>query len=396
MKIKTNQVIDLKPTSRIRTPQGFMICKDVTLAKPMVKEYYAGELGITDGFEPTDIINIYTPPDVLFGQSVIDGFTASDVAMMHPKGNQLNSDNYKEHVIGTAKNVRAESGYLVADLTIKDKWAIEAIEYDDVKQISLGYAAELDMTAGTTETGQEYHGQWVGMVADHVAVVREGRCGPDCKIGDRQTVNKLEVKSMKVKIGKLEFDVGDNSTLAKAINAQSQELESLKTGELKVGDQAFSLSQADVIQTIVSKLVGDNDSLKELCDELEAKQTTPEQIEALVADRVATIDNAKKLNDTIVTDGKSSEQIRRDVINAKADDNLVKAIVGDSVADAEQSAIDTAFKALLATADSKPPVNAADAALNGLNNTNVGDAKPQTPYDKYKAGLTSAHKGVKA
>ena len=380
MKIKINQVIDLKPTSRIRTPQGFMICKDVTLAKPMVKEYYAGELGVVDGFEPTDIINIYTPPDVLFSQSVIDGFTASDVAMQHPKGNQLNSDNYKEHVIGTTKNVRAENGYLVADLTIKDKWAIEAIEYDDVKQISLGYAAELDMTAGTTEAGQAYHGQWVGMVADHVAVVREGRCGDDCKIGDRQTVIKSEVKSMQVKIGNLEFDVGDNSTLAQAINAQSQELDALKGSELKVGDQAFSLSELTATQATIDKLVADNKALNELTVELESKQTTPEQIEALVADRVATIDNAKKLNDTIVTDGKSSEQIRRDVITAKADDNLVKAIVGDSVANAEQSAIDTAFKALLATADSKPPLNAADAALNGLNNTNVGDAdKDQAP-----------------
>ena len=42
---------------------------------------------------------------------------------------------------------------------------------------------------------------------------------------------------MKVKIGNLEFDVGDNDTLAQAINAQSQELDALKTGELKVGDQ---------------------------------------------------------------------------------------------------------------------------------------------------------------
>lgn len=389
MKIKTNQVIDLKPTSRIKTPQGFMICKDVTLAKPMVKEYYAGELGIVDGFEPTDIINIYTPPDVLFGQSVIDGFTASDVAMQHPKGNQLNSDNYKEHVIGTAKNVRAENGYLIADLTIKDKWAIEAIEYDDVKQISLGYAAELDMTAGTTETGQEYHGQWVGMVADHVAVVREGRCGDDCKIGDRQTVIKPEVKSMKVKIGNLEFDVGDNTTLAQAIQAQSQELDALKSSELKVGDQKFNLSELTATQATIDKLVGDNKALSETNTELEAKQTTPEQVESLVADRVATIDNAKKLNDKIVTDGKSSEQIRRDVITAKADDNLVKAIVGDSVVDAEQSAIDTAFKALLATANSKPPVIAADSALNGLNNTNVGDAekdKATTKSEMWKRG----------
>lgn len=379
MKIKINQVIDLKPTSRIKTPQGFLICKDVTLAKPMVKEYYAGELGIVDGFEATDIINIYTPPDVLFGQPVIDGFTASDVVMMHPKGNQLNSDNYKDHVIGTAKNVRAENGYLIADLTIKDKWAIESIEYEDVKQISLGYAAELDMTAGTTETGQAYHGQWVGMVADHVAVVREGRCGDDCKIGDKQTV-KTE-QGMKVKIGNLEFDVGDNTTLAQAITAQSQELDALKGSELKVGDQAFSLSELTATQATVDKLVADNKALSETNTELEAKQITPEQVEALVADRVATISNANKIDDKFVTDGKSVEQIKREVVASKADNVLVKSIIGDNVADAEQVMIDATFKALLATTDSKQVI-AADAALNGLGNPNVGDADKDKPFDK--------------
>lgn len=393
MKIKINQVIDLKPTSRIKTPQGFMICKAVTLAKPMVKEYYAGELGIVDGFEPTDIINIYTSPDVLFSAPVIDGYNGSDTAMMHPKGNQLNSDNYKEHVIGTAKNVRAENGYLVADLTIKDKWAIESIEHDDIKQISLGYAAELDMTAGETETGQAYHGQWVGMVADHVAVVREGRCGDDCKIGDRQTVIKPEVKSMKVKIGNLEFDVGDNNTLAQAIQAQSQELDSLKTGELKVGDQKFNLSELTATQATIDKLVADKKTLSDANKELSEKQTTPEKIEALVADRVATISNANKIDDRFVTDGKSVEQIKREVVASKADNVLVKSIIGDNVADAEQVMIDATFKALLATTDSKQ-VNAADDALNGLNN--VADSQPMTAYDKYKAGLTTAHKGATA
>lgn len=379
MKIRINQVIDLKPTSRIKTPQGFLICKDVTLAKPMVKEYYAGELGIVDGFEPTDIINIYTPPDVLFGQPVIDGFTASDVVMMHPKGNQLNSDNYKDHVIGTAKNVRTDNGYLIADLTIKDKWAIESIEYEDVKQISLGYAAELDMTAGTTETGQAYHGQWVVMVADHVAVVREGRCGDDCKIGDKQTV-KTE-QGMKVKIGNLEFDVGDNTTLAQAITAQSQELDALKGSELKVGDQAFSLSELTATQATVDKLVADNKALSETNTELEAKQITPEQVEALVADRVATISNANKIDDKFVTDGKSVEQIKREVVASKADNVLVKSIIGDNVADAKQVMIDATFKALLATTDSKQVI-AADAALNGLGNPNVGDADKDKPFDK--------------
>lgn len=357
----------------------------------MVKEYYAGELGIVDGYQATDVIGIYTPRDVLFGQSVIDGFTASDVVMQHPKGNQLNSENYRDHIIGTAKNVRADNGYLVADLTIKDKWAIEAIEHDDIKQISLGYAAELDMTAGQTETGQAYHGQWVGMVADHVAVVREGRCGDDCKIGDKQTVNTEQ--GMKVKIGNLEFDVGDNTTLAQAITAQNAELDALKASELKVGDQKFGLSEINATQATIDKLVADNKALAETNTELEAKQTTPEQIEQLVADRVATISNANKIDDKFVTDGKSVEQIKREVVASKADNVLVKSIIGDNMADAEQVMIDATFKALLATTDSKQ-VNAADNALNGLNK--VPDSQPMTAYDKYKAGLTTAHKGATA
>lgn len=378
MKIKINQVVDLKPTSRIKTPQGFMICQGVKLAKPMIKEYYAAELGVVDGFEPTDIIKIYTSPEVLFGQDVIDGYTASDVVMMHPDGNQLNSKNYKDHIIGTAKNVRADGGYLVADLTIKDRWAIQAIEHEDVRQISLGYAAEIDMTAGDAD-GAEFNGQWARMVADHIAVVTEGRCGADCKIGD-----KKGEKSMKVKIGKLEFDVGDNSTLAQAIINQGLELDALKQGELKVGDQAFNLSELAATQATIDKLVADNAALSEAKTELEAKAVTPEQIEQLVADRVATIDNAKKLDGKFVADGKSTEQIKREIVTAKADDALVKAIVGDAVADAEQPVIDVAFKALLATADSKPQPNATDGILGGLNNTNVGDSQKDAPFDKSK------------
>ena len=355
----------------------------VKLAKPMVKDYYAGELGVVDGRQPTDIIGIYTSPDVLFSQTVIDGFTASDVVMAHPKGNKITSDNYKDHIIGTAKNVRAENGYLVGDLIIKDKWAIYAIEDNDVKQISLGYAAELDMTAGVTETGQAYDGQWVAMVADHVAVVKNGRCGEDCAIGDQQTVNKPKEQSMKVTVNGIEFDVGDNAPLAQAINMQSAKLADLEKGELKIGDSAFNLTESKAVQATIDKLVADKAALADENATLKANQIKPEQIEQMVADRAKTIDEAKKLNPQIVADGKTVDAIRFEVVAAKSDDALVKAIVGD-VAAAEQAAIDTAFKALVATADSKPQPNPADDALKNLNK--VGDAKAAeaVAFDKSK------------
>lgn len=380
--MKFFQIIDLKPTKRVKTPQGFMLCKDVTLAKPMVKEYYAGELGALEGFSPTDIVKIYTSPEVLFSDKVIDGFMGADVTMTHPDGNQLTAQNFRSHIIGTAKNIREQNGYLVGDLIIKDEWAIQAIELDNIRQISLGYSASLDMTAGKDDNNQDYHGQWVDMTPDHVAVVREGRCGSDCYIGDsRDFFNSLNSKeqSMKVKIGQLEFEVGDNATLVQAIENQTAELDSLKQGEIKIGDTAFNLTEHKAMQATIDALVADKKALSDENTTLKANQITPEQVEKLVADRVKTIDDAKKLNPQIVADGKTVEQIRHEVVVSRADDKLVQAIVGD-VKTAKQADIDTAFKALVATADSKPNTNATDEVLAGMN---VGDKKPdEKTFDK--------------
>ncbi len=375
--MKFFQIIDLKPTKRIKTRQGFMICQGVTLAKPMIKAYYVGELGDLDGFLPTDIVNIYTPPEVLFSPEVINGFMGADVTMHHPDGNQINANNYKHHIIGTAKNVREENGYLVADLIIKDSWAIEAIEHDNVREISLGYLASLDMTDGTTDAGEHFDGRWQAMSADHIAVVRHGRCGSDCTIGDSNfNLNFNRGDMMKVTIGNLEFEVGD-STLAQAINNQTAMLNALQQGEINIGDTAFNLGEHKAMQGVIDKLVADKQALLDENTSLKAEQITQEQVEQLVATRTKTIDDAKALNPSLVADGKTVEQIRQEIVASRADDKLVQAIVGD-VKTATQSAIDTAFKALIATAERQSV--ATDTVLADMN---VGDNKSDNkPFDK--------------
>ncbi len=381
MKHKFNNIADLKPTSRIRMPDtSFLICQGAKLAKPIVKDYYKAELGITDN--PTEIIGIYTSAEVLFSEQVINGFEGADVTIAHPEGNKLTAENYSHHIIGTAKNVRADNGYLVADLIIKDKWAIHAIEDNEIKQISLGYSAQLDMTEGQTETGQSYQGQWVNMHADHVAIVKEGRCGDDCAIGDQKSKSKQE-QSMKVTINGIEFDVGDNAPLAQAINNQNAQLDTLKKTEIKIGDQAFNIDEVKATQATIDKLVADKSALETQNADLKAKQVKPEDIEKMVADRAKTIEQAKKLDDKFVTDGKSTEQIKREIVIAKAGDEVVKAIVGDSADKAEQAKINTAFKVLVVTADSKPKTNVTDELLGGLNKQ-VGDDKDEKPFDKTK------------
>lgn len=188
---------------------------------------------------------------------------------------------------------------------------------------------------------------------------------------------------MKVTINGIEFDVVDNAPLAQAINKQTAELEALKQGEIKVGDTAFGLTESKAVQATIDKLVGDNKALASENERLKANQIQPEDIENLVAERVKTLDDAKKINPQIVTDGKTVQAIKTEVVTAKADDKLVQAIVGD-VKTAEPSAIDTAFKALVAVVDSmadiKPVPHATDTALQSLNG--VGDEKANQPFDK--------------
>lgn len=369
MNINFQTVIDLKPTSRIVLPNGFLLCAGVRLAKPMVKDYYKGELGLDN---PTDIIKVYTDADTLFDQAVIDGFDGSDVVISHPDGNKMTADNYKHHIIGTAKNVGQKDGYLVADLTIKDKQAIQLIQNDDIRQISLGYLAQLDMTGGTDERGQAYDARWILMTADHIAVVKQGRCGQDCQIGDSQ--NNPKEYFMKVTINGIEFEVAD-APLAQAILHQSRELDGLKTGEIKVGDTAFSLDENKALQASIDKLINDNKALLSQNQSLKANQISDDEIEKRVRERVKTLDDAKQLDPNFVGDGKTVSQIRREIVSNLGDDKLVTAIVGD-VKTANQADIDTAFKALVAT-------SATIVADNALANVNIIQDTPKT-FDKSK------------
>lgn len=389
MKLQLTSVVDLQPTSRIKTQQGFLFCKDARLAKPMVKDYYAAELGAIDGFEPTDIIKIYTSPAVLFADAVIQSFEGADITIRHPKGNQLTANNYRDYVIGTAKNVRTEDGYLVADLTIKDSWAVDSVLSKEAEQLSLGYSLDLEVKDGVTDAGQPYHAIVTTMIGDHIAIVEKGRCGDDCRIADQQTVNQSNPKkeqSMKVTVNGIEFDVGDNAPLAQAINNQTAELNTLKQANVSIGDQAFNVAnpaEAKAMQAVINTLVGDKKTLSDKVADLEKTQVTAEKLDALVADRVATIEAAKQLNDKLDTTGKTSEAIKREVVTAKAGDALVKAIVGDDASKAEAATIDIAFKALLATADSQTNVPNPTSVV--LANMQTGDGKQENkPIDKTK------------
>lgn len=396
------------PTStRSITAEGYLLCRDVRLGKaPQVRQYYVSEFGQIEGFIPDQVINVYTSPDDLFKLEVIASFEGVDASDYHPPGNVMNAATWCEHAIGTASNIRRDGDYLIGDLLIKDQNVINQIQIKERLEISLGYGADLILETGIAPDGTPYQARFINFQGNHVAVVKYGRCGGDCHIGDQQPNPQptsknypASEKSMKIMIGDMPFEVADNPALEAALKKQQDQLANLQAAKIKIGDTEFTLSELPAVQVVVDKLVGDNTTQAEQITTLQANQASPEKLEQMATERATVIADAKKLKPDVKTEGCTCEQIKRDAIAAKAGDAVLGAILGSvAVGDAKPEQVDVAFRALAATAQTNAP-NPMGQMLQGLGSGSgasqpVGDATPnqgqnqKQGYDKSQAWKT--------
>lgn len=382
-------------SSRSFTKEGYLKCVNVRLAKaPQVRQYYAYEFPSLEGYTADQTINVYTPAEELFKPESVASFNNVDATDYHPPKNEINASNWKDYHIGYCENVRQESDYLIGDLLIKDKISIDLIQSNERIEMSLGYAAVLVLESGTASDGTPYQAKFINFVGNHVALVKYGRCGGDCRIGD-QNQHPKEDKTMEVTVNGIRFDIGDNKPLADALKIQDEQLKNLKAAKLKVGDQQFSIGdELTAVQAVVDKLHTDKATLEQKVGDLEKNQITPEKLEQAASERAAIIADAKALVPTIKTEGCSCEQIKRDVIAAKAGDALVTALLGSvSVGDAKPDQIDTTFRALSAVKGTQPS-NPVGDALNHQQHIQTGDGKPAGGGDEKTYSKENAYKEI--
>ncbi|MHC3125295.1 DUF2213 domain-containing protein [Acinetobacter sp. GN11] len=386
------KVGDFAPSESTRsfTPEGYLKCVNVRLGKaPQVRQYYAYEFPNLEGFSADQTINVYTSAEELFKPAAIKSWDGADATDYHPPKNEINAANWKDYHIGYCENVRQEGEYLVGDLLIKDKDSIDLIQNNERLEMSLGYAATLVLEQGTAPDGTVYQAKFINFIGNHVALVKYGRCGGDCRIGDEKQTPKG--KTMEVSVNGIRFDIGDNKPLADALKQQQEQLENLKAAKLKVGDKQFSIGdELNAVQAVVDQLQTDKTTLEQKVGDLEKNQMTPEKLEQAAAERTAVIADAKALVPTVKTEGCTCEQIKRDVIAAKAGDALVTALLGNvSVGDARPDQIDTTFRALSAVKGTHPSNPVGDALNHQQQQQNNNqDPKENKGYDKSAAYKT--------
>ena len=66
-----------------KTPEGFLICHDVPIARIGQQEYFAGELGLDGG--PDRLVQVQRRPEDVFDPAAVASFEGKDVTQNHPR-----------------------------------------------------------------------------------------------------------------------------------------------------------------------------------------------------------------------------------------------------------------------------------------------------------------------
>ena len=155
------------------TPEGYLICHDVPIARTGEQEYLARELNL-DG-DPDRVVPVYRHPEDVFDAAVLASFEGKDVTQQHPPEN-VGPANHAMYSKGHVENVRRNGEHIVADLHIKDAGLISDIKNGVMREVSCGYLCNY-VPEGNGFKQTHIRG-------NHVAVVPRGRAGHEIAIKD--------------------------------------------------------------------------------------------------------------------------------------------------------------------------------------------------------------------
>ena len=213
------------------TPEGFLICHDVKIARTGTQNYLAREIGL-DGM-PERVLQVTRSAEDVFDPAAIASFEGKDVTNTHPS-EMIVQENQAAYSKGHAENVRRVGDYLVADLYLKDPTLISEVKNGAMRDVSCGYYCQYEADgAGYRQTH---------IRGNHIAIVPRGRAGRDVAIKD--SAAELPAEKGKVKHMSKSKSLLSLFGLA-AKNAAPEELDSMVETAAAALDAAHAAAALD-------------------------------------------------------------------------------------------------------------------------------------------------------
>lgn len=187
------------------TPQGFLLCTDVAIARTGSQQYRSSEIGL-----PGDtVVTVDRLEQDVFDDDVLSSFNGATVTMLHPS-EFVTVDNWRDVTMGHLQNPRRGTGdqshLLLGDMLVTGAEAIVQIK-SGVREVSCGYDCQYV---------QDEAGQWrqTQIRGNHVAIVPRGRAGAECSIKD--SIMKRVTDKIRVLFGKAQDEAIAEMTAALA------------------------------------------------------------------------------------------------------------------------------------------------------------------------------------
>lgn len=135
-------------------------------------------------------VRIYRDPDEIFRPESLRSFGHKPVTLDHPP-EAVTPRTWRGVARGHVGDEVVRDGEFVRiPMLLADSAAIAAVQ-GGRREISVGYTCDLDWTPGTAPDGSPYDARQTQVIVDHVAIVAQGRAGPDCRIGDADLTRRL-------------------------------------------------------------------------------------------------------------------------------------------------------------------------------------------------------------
>lgn len=176
-------------TARDVDLNGFVTIQGNPISKVGVFDYLGAQIGLA-GADADRIIKVYRPAEELADPECIDSFKLlpfiNEHTMLGSEAEGMTPSERKgvEGMIG--ETVYFDEPYLRGNLRIVSESLKGAISGGKV-ELSPGYRCKYEMTSGTFN-GQHYDAIQRNIRGNHLALVDEGRTGPDVAVLDKLTI----------------------------------------------------------------------------------------------------------------------------------------------------------------------------------------------------------------
>lgn len=230
-------------SQREYTPDGQLRIKMTPISKANVCTYYGREIPDSQalGLDPNKGYRLYRDPDELRkGASTFDG-----VQLLSKHVPVCAADHRPDLVVGSVgSGVAFDGAYLKAPLSVWANDAIIGIESSSKRELSSAYRYRADMTPGTTPDGEAYDGVMRDIVGNHVALVTQGRAGPDVMAADANPTEYTPMKRTPAMVA-MRAALAGFASATMAADAAPLDIDKLTQGERTAADIAQDAAAQD-------------------------------------------------------------------------------------------------------------------------------------------------------